>query len=203
VLLGAAFMYVAGQIQIAVMSAGGAFAARHFDTMLAVLAGTTEEAAKLGVVLIVACVFRTSFNDPLDGLIYGSLAGLGAAIEETVALIGWPRPSELPLGTEVIRQCGHLVMGGICGFGAGWLATARGRARHGFLLPVLACYLGAASLHTAWDLVAFDAENVSSQRGSTRWHVYASIALMLLGMVVYRAMVMRGDRLSRGVFATS
>jgi RsiW-degrading membrane proteinase PrsW (M82 family) len=47
---------------------------------IAALAAAVEETAKVLVVAAVALSARKAFNDPLDGLIYGSLAGLGMAL---------------------------------------------------------------------------------------------------------------------------
>src|SRR5688572_6228918 len=43
-----------------------------------------EDGAKLAVVLALAYGCRRHFNDPLDGIIYGTLAGLGAGVEESL-----------------------------------------------------------------------------------------------------------------------
>jgi RsiW-degrading membrane proteinase PrsW (M82 family) len=54
---------------------------------LAAVAALVEEGFKLLVVVVFAVFARRVFNDPMDGLIYGSLAGLGAALEEGVAVL--------------------------------------------------------------------------------------------------------------------
>src|SRR5690606_3183208 len=82
-------------------------------------AAVTEELAKLAVVWAIALLWRRQFNDPMDGLIYGSFAGLGCAIEESVGLHGWPTGAALLPLQEPIRLLGHLVMGGIGGFAVG------------------------------------------------------------------------------------
>lgn len=207
--LGAGSIALAGRVQVWVMSNLGTFAAEHWTISMSLAAGITEELGKLTCVLIVALFMRRWFNDPLDGLVYGSMAGLGAAIEESltvllghaapepaaVAGIGVPPASagasmlaSLPPG-EAVRLAGHLVMGGITGFGAGTLArrsaTQASAPPHasntatpaGSSLPTPALLQGLTpqrlprwwlplslimgiALHAAWDYVAFSAPAV-------------------------------------------
>lgn len=51
---------------------------------LAWLAAGCEEPAKLAVVVLIAMVWRRHFNDPMDGIIYGAFAGVGAALLEGI-----------------------------------------------------------------------------------------------------------------------
>ena len=67
------------------------------DAATALMAAAVEELAKLGVVAAIALVDRRDFNDPLDGLVYGSMAGLGAAVEESVAFLRGASPRPHPL----------------------------------------------------------------------------------------------------------
>lgn len=194
VALGAAGMRCAGLVQrslIASITGGGTLIS---DTNLAILAGCSEEAFKLLCVLIVARSCRHCFDEPLDGLLYGSFAGLGAALEESVwVLMGQSAHGMLPL-QEPVRLAGHLVMGGIGGFGIGLIPM---RSRHAaWCIPL--CWLAAVLLHTLWDIAAFAASAAARSGQPLRpWHTLMPITLMLGGMLAYRALAAAGASLTR------
>lgn len=76
--------------------------------------------AALLVVIGLATLVPRQFNDPMDGIIYGSLIGVGMAIDESVFFLGLGADPAAPLPpAEIIRVTGHLVMGGITGFAIG------------------------------------------------------------------------------------
>ena len=52
-------------------------------------------------------------------------------------------------------------------------------------------FLG-VGLHAAWDYVAFTAPSRSSPSHAFGWHTGLSMALMLVGFVLYRWLVRRG-----------
>jgi RsiW-degrading membrane proteinase PrsW (M82 family) len=192
VVAGAVAMYLAGVAEVAVVSALGSTAASHWDVTLAAAAGVFEETAKLMVVLAVIFAFRRHFNDPLDGIIYGSFAGLGAAIEESLYVLGLgPTPAFLP-PQEPIRLLGHLVMGGIGASGLGSLAPRRPG------VPRLLCiglpFAGAILIHFSWDAIAFSAARLGRMPAL---HTGAAVALMLGGLVAYLALVGALSRRSR------
>jgi RsiW-degrading membrane proteinase PrsW (M82 family) len=159
----------------------------------ALLAAVIEELGKLAVVATVALLDRRHFNDPLDGLVYGSVAGLGAAVEESVAFLRGAAhsPSLLP-GSEVVRIAGHLVMGGIGAFGLGALRRERPRA-WGWLMGGFGA---AVALHFLWDWVS-----LRPVPGQPVQRVLLAAALMLAGLVVWRKLVTIGLSWSRAVFA--
>jgi hypothetical protein len=70
VLLGAGGMALAGRLETATFTRlpGGAV------PLLALIASSLEEALKLVAVALLALLFRRVFNDPMDGIIYGSMA---------------------------------------------------------------------------------------------------------------------------------
>lgn len=197
---GFGFMWLAGLVQIAAINAAVRFWPEGMGNPLAAaLAGVSEEIAKVSAVGVIALGFRRVFNDPMDGIIYGSFAGLGAAIFESILNIGVAPPSPVLPGQEFIRLAGHLVFGGIGGYGLGLLAINAPwwRAR------ALLCLAAAAIIHTVWDLIAFAGADYFHEHGSrARWHVVASLAIMVTGMVVFRWLVVRGERLSRVKFAS-
>jgi RsiW-degrading membrane proteinase PrsW (M82 family) len=192
--LGAASMWLAGQIEIGIIRAASAQGLNLKNVALAAMAGSTEEFAKFAVVVFFWAVLSRHFNDPLDGLIYGSFAGLGAALEESVFVLSRSHINGYLPPTEPVRLCGHLVMGGIGAFGLG-LLTIRSR----WTVPVIVLALiSAAALHMAWDIAAFSASD--RYRVGARlegWHTAIPIALMLTGMVTYRRLAALGARLTR------
>ncbi len=194
--LGALFMWTAGRTQVLLINlvADHAYSLAGNPTW-ACFAGITEEVAKLFAVAVVLIVFRPHFNDPIDGLIYGSFAGLGAAIEESIWHLGFDGSVMLLPGQEPVRLAGHLVMGGIGGAGLGAFVMRRSWAW------VLASLAGASFLHIAWDVVAFDAADVALAEGKPRpWHVASGVVLMFAGMVVFRYLVTRCSRWSKAHF---
>lgn len=193
VVLGAGTMWLATHAQILVIHKMAAARLLTSDGFLALLAGSTEEAGKLAVVVCFAVVLRRWFNEPLDGIVYGSFAGMGAALIESIWVMSGEQPTILP-PQEPVRLAGHVIMGGIGGFGMGLLTM---RTRYA-LLAISLSLAGAILLHTLWDMVAFSAANHYQQTATVRpAHSAAAIVLMFSGMIVYRSLVGRGARLSR------
>jgi RsiW-degrading membrane proteinase PrsW (M82 family) len=160
---------------------------------IAAVAAVQEELAKLAVVAIIAFVAPRQFNDPMDGLIYGSMAGLGMAVEESSYFLRHPPFAGTALPpTELVRICGHLVMGGIGGFPLG---MARMRMKRWPSALVL-CFGAAVGMHFAWDWDALAAEDVVSP-----WRTGALVLLVLSGLGLYGALVELGCGWSRQVFA--
>lgn len=191
-LIGGAFsLYLAGLAQVEFMTWMGTDIGANFNLWMAFAAGTTEELGKIAVVALVALARPKWFNDPLDGAIYGAFAGLGAAVYESIRHIGWPSAEPFLPATEPIRLMGHLIMGGIGGFGVGFVKVLRASQGWWWLTG---CLLGAMALHFAWDVIAFEA----ADRGRMLpWHTSASILLMLAGMVAFRLLVRKGAERSR------
>ncbi len=189
-LCGAGLMYLAGRVQATYIYWLSDTHLRAIGNIeFAFLAGLTEEIAKLLAVCCVFFCFRRHFNEPLDGLIYGAFAGLGAAIEESIWFL---HPIDglrwLPL-QEPVRLAGHLIMGGIGGAGLGLLPAARP------LWPLgLACSLVFAILvHFLWDIAAFEAADSVRDTGKALWwHNALAISVMLIGYATFRAIIVRG-----------
>jgi RsiW-degrading membrane proteinase PrsW (M82 family) len=178
---GAAGMWLAGLVQLVIMRELGNFAVVNWTLCMSAAAAVTEEVAKFCAIVMVIGLRPRWFNDPLDGLIYGAFAGLGAAMLESVALLA-ARPSGFLPATEPVRLAGHLVMGGIGGFGIAYLKLGR----RGWRSRLASGLFAAVGLHFAWDVVAFDA----AARGEmTPGHTAASMLLMLAGFVSFRAMI--------------
>jgi RsiW-degrading membrane proteinase PrsW (M82 family) len=196
---GAVLMFLAGRAQVALIHLG----VDHWHEWLGtwyylVLAGVFEELAKVASVGVVAMVFRRHFNDPIDGLIYGAFAGLGAALEESVWLLGFDVASPFLPWQEPVRLAGHLVMGGIGGWGMGALTGRPGPAR--WMIP--ASLSAAVGLHILWDVAAFEGARLHLEAGGApAWTTGMAMAIMLGGMLIFRALVGRGSRMSAGRFA--
>jgi RsiW-degrading membrane proteinase PrsW (M82 family) len=162
---------------------------------ISLVAATHEEALRLGLVALFAAVAAGQFNDPIDGLIYGSIVGLGMAVMESVDHMDYvpELPAALP-PTEVVRLMGHLVLGGITCYGLG-LAKLR-IPRWGWWLAGSVAF--STVLHFLWDWIAF----TSWVSGLMPWwQTTAAIALMLGGLLVYGVLVILGSDHSRRVFA--
>lgn len=163
--------------------------------LIGIVASTHEEAARFMLVLVLAIFVRSQFNDPIDGLIYGSVIGLGMALEESLNLMrieGIDGP--LPPPNELVRFCGHLVMGGITGYAFG---LARFGIR-GWKFTMAWTVAFSLLMHAVWDWIAFEAMRAGVM---ARSQTIGAVALMLSGMVVYGGLVVRGSQHSRRVFA--
>jgi RsiW-degrading membrane proteinase PrsW (M82 family) len=165
---------------------------------IALVAAGLEEISRLAIVLAFAFLAPRYFNDPMDGLVYGSVVGLGMALEESMAVLA--REAGAPvaplLSGEIVRLFAHLIMGGITGFGIGMIR------RHGGgrpWIPIAAgCLLVGTLIHFLWDYVALVS---ATQVGAERWAVPASVAVMVASIVVFGLLVVAGSRQSRAVFA--
>lgn len=197
-LFGAAAMWLAGRAQNAIIPNLYRLNQADLTTFqYAALAGLTEEISKLAAAGAVFLLFRAHFNESVDGILYGSVVGLGAAVEESIAFFMHERLDPIPL-TEPVRLFGHLVMGGITCAGLGAVAA---RWRNGWLLiPIM--WAAGAGVHTVWDVIAFSASEASRDPGGVRpWHTGCSIAIMFVGYLVYRSAVEVAVRADRRVAA--
>ncbi|MCG3122617.1 MAG: hypothetical protein GIKADHBN_01009 [Phycisphaerales bacterium] len=184
--MGAAAMYACMAWQRAFVEANALEIAYTDIQRWALLAGVTEETTKLVVVVAVAVFFRRDFDEPIDGLIYGSMAGLGAGIMESVYVQGAPEFLTTLPKEEPIRLLGHLVMGGIGGFGIGLVATIS----WGHLVTALVCFLAAVSLHVTWDVLAYRMADEYGPGGQPPMRDTAlSIGLMLGGFSFFKLLV--------------
>lgn len=196
--LGACGMYVSGVVQGYFIRAAIEARGESTDLHQAFLAGTIEEGFKISAVALTAILGRLvgrRFDEPLDGIVLGSFAGLGAAVEESIYYLGgWApvRPDAFLPPQEPVRLAGHLVMGGITCFGLGMLTLPwRGRWSrwHAAWAVPLFAVIGAA-VHLGWDVVAFDAATTFNARETLEtWHTWVPVGLMLGGLILYRGLV--------------
>jgi RsiW-degrading membrane proteinase PrsW (M82 family) len=189
--LGAVGMRLTGAVELV------ALALVNSNVAVAALAALHEEAARLLIVIGIAVFFPRQLNDPMDGIVYGSMVGLGMALEESVYLLGFvAEPDVLLLPVELVRLLGHLIMAGIAGFGIGLARTHVA----GWPSRLVRCVIVAFALHFFWDWLALSASDTSSL---TWLQTLASIALMLFGIFFYGSLVVVGSRLSKQMFAPS
>jgi len=188
--LGVGGMWLAGVVEGWLLAAGDAGPLR-----IAALAGTCEELPKLLVVGAVSVLARREFDDPMDGIVYGSMAGLGAALEESLFYQRLsPMAHTFVPAAELVRVWAHVVLGGIVGFPLGfWRAHPR-RA-------VVAAFGGlgvAAGLHFGWDAVVLSAPAGVSP--GSAWTL-AGVGLMLVSLALYGRLVVLASARSRQQFA--
>ncbi len=189
--LGAGAMWLVGELEgLTIALLGDAPA----DVIIAAVPATHEELARLIVVAGLAIFLPKQFNDPMDGIIYGSIVGLGMAINESIFYLQlWQPDGSLIPPTEVIRLFGHLVMGGITGFAIGMARMRMPR----WPLVLAGCLAVSMSLHYLWDWIAF----ASARAGGIGWWPNAAgIGLMLGGILFYGVLVVIGSDWSRRVF---
>jgi len=162
-----------------------------------VLAGLFEEPAKLAVPVAVLLLVKRYFNDPMDGLIYGSLAGLGAALYEslwyTVVVNIHTRPTPIQEhGSNAMRLLMHTLWGGIGAFALGLIVMKKPWRKP------LAQSLGLViAMHIAWDaIIGFAPEQ-------TNWQRLAAAVLLALSVVWYGTLVVRANKWSRQMHAPS
>jgi RsiW-degrading membrane proteinase PrsW (M82 family) len=172
----------------------------------AAVAASHEELAKLLVVVLVAVLFRRHFNDPMDGLIYGAVVGIGMAAEESVFYLrmsfssGNPEPALDLIGREVTRVMLHILLGGLSGFGVG-LVVEHSRLGRRWVLLLIGSLAASMTIHFLWDyLCGIPAAGGTSPAGELALRGSA-VLLMLLAMGLFGAAVAYGSRLSRERFA--
>jgi RsiW-degrading membrane proteinase PrsW (M82 family) len=165
------------------------------DAAEAAVAAILEETTRLAAVVAIAFAFPRTFDDPMDGIIYGSIVGLGMAAEESLHFLQARTAAELFLfPQELVRLLGHLVMGGIAGFGVGI-----GRMETpGWRRALVLSFSAAVALHFSWDWVALAAADRAKM--STGLSLLAA-AILLTGIGIYGMLVVSGSRLSRHAFA--
>jgi RsiW-degrading membrane proteinase PrsW (M82 family) len=191
--LGVILMRFAGAVEDPLLAALK-LPADHFAVKAAIVAGI-EELAKLMVVVVIAVCFRRHFNDPLDGIVYGTLGGMGMALEESLLYIGLSvNKDALLLGAEVVRLFAHALMGGLLGFAVGLTLrppdrAAPGRPHHRVALP-LTCVAVAITVHFGWNYIAYRPTVAVVMRG-------VLMLLMLSLMLVWGATVAYAMSLNR------
>jgi protease PrsW len=150
-----------------------------------------EETAKAcGVILVV--VLSREFDNPTDGLVYGTAAGLGfAATENLVYTLAGAGESAIggPLTLVAVRTLlaagihavSSATFGGFLGFA--YLSRRRGER----LVWLMIGLFGAVGIHAGWNLMLLRMESSSEAIPMARWliAVPALYALYFLALVVF------------------
>jgi len=189
--LGAGAMGLAGHVEAWVLAGLARAGLLH----VAAVAALVEEALKLLVVAAVALLARREFDDAMDGVVYGSMAGLGAALEESVfysRLVPGMAPS-LP-AAELVRLWAHVVLGGIVGFPVGFWRTRPGRSAGGALGGLLVVVV----LHFGWDALVL---SVPDGAVPSVPQTLGGLGLMLGSLALYGRLVAIASARSRQEFA--
>jgi RsiW-degrading membrane proteinase PrsW (M82 family) len=154
-----------------------------------------EEGGKLLTVLALANVFLwRQFNDPMDGLIYGRLAGLGMAVNESMLYLSLAPPTLQTLGREIVRLFGHSLMCALVGFAIGIGARPGGRPRKSYPMLAVGCLTLSTFLHFAWNLTAYAPQGGITER-------LVPMMVMLALMVLWRWLSEIAEAKSKQVFA--
>lgn len=184
-------MWLAGGVESWILSRAGGSGVLQ----IAAVAAVAEELLKVLVVVAVALLARREFDDPMDGVVYGSMAGLGAALEESLFYAA-SSPSGgtwVPAG-ELVRLWAHVVLGGIAGFSLGFWRSRPRRAAlaTGVLLTV------AIALHLAWDVIVL---SVPEGFPPTLTQSLAGVGLMVGSLILYGRLVTLASARSKRQFA--
>jgi RsiW-degrading membrane proteinase PrsW (M82 family) len=184
-------MWVAGLVEGRVLAGGQ----EPGPLRIAAVAAGAEETLKLLVVVIVSLLARREFDDPMDGVVYGSMAGLGAALEESVFYqSSSPMPGSLVPAAELVRLWAHVMLGGVVGFPLGFWRAAPRRAVPAALFGLAV----AVGLHFGWDAVVLSVpDGAAPAVGST----LGGVALMVGSLGLYGRLVAVASARSRTQFA--
>jgi RsiW-degrading membrane proteinase PrsW (M82 family) len=150
--LGFATMRLAGMLENSIFAELRLPSSAHATK--AVIVAVVEDSSKLVAVLLVAYAFRRQINDPLDGVIYGTLVGLGAGVDESLLYMSLSPASLSAFGCEVTRLIAHALLGGLAGFAVG-IGARPDAARRRRPLLLLGCVLAAILIHFLWDVIAY------------------------------------------------
>lgn len=162
---------------------------------IAFAASVLEEGTRALLVLGVALLAPRLFNDPMDGITYGSMAGVGMSLWETTFYLGLDSALGAPYGAlELSRLGAHVVLGGIVGFPFGlWRTGVRGTA-----VAFAACAPAAATMHF---LVDWQGLRVLEDPGSGPGATVVVCGVVLVGAVFYGAITAQAAEWSRRRFA--
>lgn len=149
-----------------------------------------EGLARMAATAAVAILLPRIFNDPMDGVTYGSMAGLGMALYESAMYLRRGAPG----GPEVARLYCHLVLGGISGFPFGMRRVGIPGAGRAFLLWGVAAFV----LHWAIDAAGLRAVARPEFQAVAKGLVCAAV---LAATFLYGVLTVRASEWSRARFA--
>jgi RsiW-degrading membrane proteinase PrsW (M82 family) len=179
------------RIELLVLSALGVESG--FTWKLALSAALVEDLARAALIVGLALAGHHYVNDPLDGMIYGMLIGLGMAAAESFDHLRAQRPADFELVSgELFRFVGHCFLGGVVGF-AILEATPQTRPRIR-VSRVLCCFAAAALPHFVIDYAA----ESHGQQLFARWGIAAGFTM---AFVMWWTMLVVAGRRSHALFA--
>ena len=123
------------------------------------VAPIVEETAKGFALLLLFWIIRDEFDNILDGIVYGSLVGIGFAMTENILYFGRTYQEDGLEGVEVLFYVrvilggfAHALYTGTTGAGLGFARVTR----HKWLIPIVvpAAYLLAIFQHASWNFLA-------------------------------------------------
>jgi protease PrsW len=124
-----------------------------------VVAPVVEETAKGFALLILYFILRHEFDNVLDGIVYGSLVGIGFAMTENILYFGRMLQENGLIGLGILFYLrvilggfGHALYTGTIGAGLGYARETRRR----WIIPVIVpgAYLFGIGQHAAWNFLA-------------------------------------------------
>jgi RsiW-degrading membrane proteinase PrsW (M82 family) len=149
---------------------------------VSLVAPVVEELVK-GTVLVGLLWFRRhELNGPTDGIIYGSMVGLGFATVENISYYAFAAPGTLAW-TFVVRGVVSPLLHPLCTslVGVGVAAAALRPRGAGRARPVVAGFAGAIGLHALWN-----ASTGFGLGGLLVAYVAGAAVLVVLGVVLHR-----------------
>jgi RsiW-degrading membrane proteinase PrsW (M82 family) len=123
------------------------------------VAPIVEESAKGFALLLLYWIVRDEFDNVLDGIVYGSLVGIGFAMTENILYFGRTFQEEGVTGLEVLFYVrvvlggfGHALYTGTTGAGLGFARETT----HRWLIPIVVpgAYVLAVLQHASWNFLA-------------------------------------------------
>jgi len=122
------------------------------------VAPIVEEAAKGSALLLLYVIVRHEFDNTLDGIVYGSLIGIGFAMTENILYFGREFQDEGIIGVGVLFYVrivlggfGHALYTGTTGAALGYAREIG--ARWKFVPIVMGGYLLAVLQHASWNFI--------------------------------------------------
>jgi RsiW-degrading membrane proteinase PrsW (M82 family) len=129
----------------------------------------------------------------MDGLIYGRIAGVGMAVQESLLYLSLSPPTIETLGVEIVRLFAHSLMAGLVGFAIGLGARPTGRREYYPRLTLL-CLALSTTMHFGWNVIAYS-------RQSGLFARFMPMVLMLTMMIIWHWFCSIAKARSRQVFA--
>ena len=152
--------FIAAMLNDLLGMAAGAVVGQTLGNMLesSAIAPIVEEAAKGSALLILFFMVRREFDNTLDGIVYGSLVGIGFAMTENILYFGREYQEDGLIGVGllfylrvVLGGLGHALYTGTTGAALGYAREAPNRWRGAIVVPI--GYACAVLQHASWNFL--------------------------------------------------